>query len=102
VKQWLPELRGVPAVRIVASDDLPNYPPPVVPFAPRAKWMTDLLYAVRKSAESKAETPAVYRRHGSRKKTRTGRKALKRPPVDRQRSLFDTDSDTDIAPENLQ
>jgi deoxyribodipyrimidine photo-lyase len=102
VKQWLPELRGVPADRIVASDDLPNYPSPVVPFAPRAKWMTDLLYAVRKSAESKAETPAVYRRHGSRKKTRTGRKALKRPPVDRQQSLFDADSDIDTAPEILQ
>jgi deoxyribodipyrimidine photo-lyase len=68
VKRWVPELKTLPAERIVGGDDCPGYPPPAVPFAERAKQMTDVLYSIRKSAAAKAATPAVYVRHGSRKK----------------------------------
>lgn len=98
VKQWVPELRGLPAERIVHGDR-PDYPPPVVPFAERAKQMTDLLYAIRKSAAARAATAAVYIKHGSRKKEQSFRprkpkapkttKAPKHPPAPRKPSLFD-------------
>jgi deoxyribodipyrimidine photo-lyase len=78
VKRWVPELRPLPVERIVSGDDVPGYPPPVVPFAGRAKHMTDALYAIRKTAEAKAATPAVYLKHGSRRKERSFRP--KRPP----------------------
>lgn len=68
VRQWLPELRDQTAGRILSGDPLPRYPPPVVPFAARARQMTDYLYGIRKTAEAKAATPAVYLRHGSRRK----------------------------------
>ncbi|MCU0706027.1 MAG: deoxyribodipyrimidine photo-lyase [Fimbriiglobus sp.] len=95
VKRWLPELNPLPAVRIVNGDNLPGYPPPVVPFAERAKQMTDALYAIRKSAVAKAATAAVYLKHGSRKKEPTVRpKRAKKPAKPTTPSLFagwDTD-----------
>lgn len=90
VKRWVPELKSLPAERIVGGDDLPGYPPPVVPFAERAKQMTDVLYAIRKSAAAKAATAAVYLKHGSRKKEQTVRpKRAKKPAPPPTPSLFD-------------
>lgn len=90
VKRWVSELKPLPAERIVHRDDLPGYPPPVVPFAERAKQMTDVLYAIRKSAAAKAATAAVYLKHGSRKKEQTVRpKKRKRPAPPPTPSLFD-------------
>jgi deoxyribodipyrimidine photo-lyase len=99
VRAWVPELKAVEPTRIVVGETLPGYPPPVVPFAERAKKMTELLYAIRKSAAAKAATPAVYQRHGSRKKEQSFRPKRKKksqaPPAP---SLFDAvagGSDTD-------
>jgi deoxyribodipyrimidine photo-lyase len=81
VKRWLPELRDVPAERILNGDieDLPEYPPRVVEFASRARQMTDVLYIIRKTAEAKAATPAVYIKHGSRMKTQEFRRRTRKP-----------------------
>lgn len=92
VKQWVPELKTLPAERIVNADELPGYPPPVVPFAERAKQMTDVLYAIRKSAAAKSATAAVYLKHGSRKKEQSFRpKKVKKPAKPSTPSLFDLD-----------
>ncbi len=90
VKSWVPELKTLPAERIVSGDELPGYPPPVVPFAERAKQMTDTLYAVRKSA---AATAAVYLKHGSRKKEQSFRPKKAKKPANPSStpSLFDLD-----------
>ncbi len=53
VKRWLPELNAVPVERILGGESLTAYPSSVVPFAERAKRMTDYLYTIRKSAETK-------------------------------------------------
>ncbi|MGL6096043.1 MAG: FAD-binding domain-containing protein [Fimbriiglobus sp.] len=90
VKTWLPELRTVPAELILGGGPRPGFPPPVVPFAERAKQMTDHLYAVRKSAAAKAATSAVYGKHGSRKKEQSFRpKTPKRPGPSPAPTLFD-------------
>ena len=92
VKRWVPELNRLTAERILSGDELPGYPPPVVPFAERAKQMTDALYAIRKSVEAKAATPAVYVKHGSRKKEQTVRpKRATKPAKPTTPSLFDLD-----------
>jgi deoxyribodipyrimidine photo-lyase len=89
VKRWVPELKPLPAERIV-SGDLTDYPPPVVPFAERAKQMTDVLYAIRKSAAATAATAAVYFKHGSRKKEQAVRpRKPKKPAKPSTPSLFD-------------
>ena len=93
VKQWVPELRDVPIEHIIKGESIPRYPAPVVPFTERAKWMTNLLYSKRNSAEAKAATTAVYLKHGSRRKERDSRR--KRQPKNvlpkktQTRSLFD-------------
>jgi deoxyribodipyrimidine photo-lyase len=90
VKRWVPELKPLPAERIV-SGDLPDYPP-VVPFAERAKQMTDVLYAIRKSAAAKAATAAVFVKHGSRKKERSFRpKKVRKAVKSSTPSLFGDD-----------
>jgi deoxyribodipyrimidine photo-lyase len=92
VKYWLPELKTLAAERIVSGDDRPGYPSPVVPFAERAKQMTDVLYAIRKSAAAKVATSAVYLKHGSRKKEQSFRpKKVKKPVKPSTPSLFDRD-----------
>ena len=92
VKRWLPELKDAAAERIVRGELLSDYPPPVVPFAERAKHMTDALYTIRKSAEAKAATAGVYFKHGSRRKETTFRpRRPKRPAPPPTPSLFDGD-----------
>ena len=69
VKQWIPELKDVPAEHILNGERLPGYPSPVVAFAERAKQMTSLLYGIRNSAAARAATSAVLLKHGSRKQS---------------------------------
>jgi len=99
VKRWLPELKTLPAGRIVSGDGLPGYPPPVVPFAERAKHMTDTLYAIRQSAAAKAATTAVHLKHGSRRKGQPARpRNVKKPAPPPTPTLFDAvpnDTSTD-------
>lgn len=91
VKQWLPELQAAPTQLIRNGDRITGYPEPVVVFAERAKRMTKLLYAIRKSPEAKAATPVIFGRHGSRKHERSRhRKPRGRSP--RTRTLFDEDT----------
>lgn len=90
VRRWLPELRDQPAGRIQSGEPLPDYPQPVVPFAARARQMTDHLYSIRKTAEAKASTGAVYLRHGSRRKEPLFRaRRPKRPAPPAGPTLFD-------------
>ncbi len=84
VKRWLPELKELSAERILHSDTetLPDYPPRVVEFAPRVRHMKDILYTIRKTEVARAATPAVYMKHGSRKKTTDFRPRTKKPRRD--------------------
>lgn len=86
VQQWVPELRRYSAPQICHSDALPGYPRPIVPFAPRAKQMTDLLYRIRQSPEAQQATPSVHARHGSRKPGPAIRSRPRRPRPRRPRS----------------
>ena len=65
-------------------------PGPIVTFAERAKRMTEVLYAIRKSPDAKAATPTIFVKHGSRKKERSQRgkqpRRSKRTPT-----LFDNE-----------
>lgn len=90
VKQWVPELQAAPVQQIVSGDRVTGYPGPIVTFADRAKRMTDSLYAIRKSPEAKAATPAIFVRHGSRKKDRSPRRKSPRH-VKRTPTLFDNE-----------
>lgn len=90
VKRWIPELKEQTAEQILNGELLPTYPSQIVPFAERAKQMTDQLYAIRKSTEAKAMTKAVYLIHGSRKKEQSFRpKRPKRPAPPHIPTLFD-------------
>ena len=93
VRQWVLELKQVSGAQIVSGDSLPNYPPPVAPFADRAKQMAATLYAIRKTVAAQAATPTVHQKHGSRKKAKVFRpKRSKRPKAStgkQQLTLFD-------------
>lgn len=90
-KRWVPELRDVPAERLLnlEAEPVPGYRPPVVPFVERTKEMKDWLYAIRQSQDP-TMTAAVYARHGSRKPQRSAPARPKRlPKRDLQLRLFE-------------
>lgn len=97
VKQWLPELKSVTVEQILNGEILNDYPAPIVPFAERARRMTDVLYAIRKSPAANDLTPAIYKRHGSRRKestTHRRKKSTAKAPAQKHRksqapTLFD-------------
>lgn len=95
VKRWVPELGTASPEQILAGQVPSGYPPPVVRFAERAKRMTNILYAIRKSTEAKALTLSVYLKHGSRKREGSFQagKPKRRPPPPTP-TLFD-----DLPPE---
>ena len=80
VKRWVPELRDLSSERILNSDteSVSAYRTRIVDFSTRARQMTDILYAIRKSEEAKSATPDVYKKHGSRKKESNFRPKVKR------------------------
>jgi deoxyribodipyrimidine photo-lyase len=90
VKHWVPELQAASAQQIVSGDRVTGYPGPIVTFAERARRMTEVLYAIRKSPDAKAATPTIFVKHGSRKKERSHRgkqpRRSKRTPT-----LFDNE-----------
>ncbi len=92
-KRWLPELRDQPPEAILHHHDSPLsvYAPPIIEFASRTQKMKDALYSIRKSREAKIATPAVYQKHGSRKKElpRTPRKPAKSKENPKQLRLFE-------------
>lgn len=90
VKSWIPELKGVSPEWIHNHAAIPGYVPAIVPFAERAKRMTQILYSIRKSPEAIAATSAVYFRHGSRRKEwSSGPKKARKKPIPRSPGLFD-------------
>jgi deoxyribodipyrimidine photo-lyase len=102
VRRWLPELRPRTEDTILSGELMPGYPPPVVPFAPRAKQMTDILYTIRQTTGAKAATAAVYFKHGSRKPDQSSRpKRRKRPTPSASRTLFDDLTFDDLTDEPL-
>ena len=88
-RRWVPELADTAPQRILDGDMPAGYPAPVVPFAPRARRMADILYGIRKTAEARSETPGVYARHGSRRPERNLRPRRVRPKSPPERTLFD-------------
>jgi deoxyribodipyrimidine photo-lyase len=80
VRHWLPELGSVPAHQILNGEKAAGYPAPIVPFAERARQMTDVLYSIRKSPAANALTPAIYKRHGSRRKEVAHRRRKRNTP----------------------
>jgi deoxyribodipyrimidine photo-lyase len=102
VRRWLPELRTQTTERILSGESMRGYLPPVMPFAPRAKQMTDILYTIRKTIEAKVATAAVYFKHGSRKPDQSSRpKRSKRPKPPASRTLFDDLTFDDLTDEPL-
>ncbi len=84
VQRWLPELQSVPVEQILHGEKVPGYPPPIVSFTERSRQMTDLLYAIRKSPAANALTPAIYKRHGSRRKETSSSRRRKRSTSSRK------------------
>ncbi len=81
IKQWVPELSGVPAENIaqpelMSADEQDrygcqigrDYPAPLVVHKEAVKAAKQRIYGVRKQAEAKSEAQAVFERHGSRRK----------------------------------
>jgi deoxyribodipyrimidine photo-lyase len=79
VKLWVPELKSIPVEQLLQGETGSQYPQPVVDFVERAKCMSDALYGIRKTAAARAATPAVYHKHGSRKRETSFRKKKPKP-----------------------
>lgn len=80
IKRWVPELEGVPPKRLAephrmtASEQQAagciigkHYPAPIVDHASAYKQARTRVMAVRRTKEAKAESQAVFIKHGSRK-----------------------------------
>lgn len=81
VRRWVPELAGVPAAFLAEPHTMPpevqraagcrigrDYPPPVVEHTSAVRLAKERLWAVRRTAEARAEARQVVERHGSRRK----------------------------------
>ena len=71
IREWIPELRGVPDDFIHKHTHLhdlaPDYPKPIVHEASARKAAADRIYAVRKGTAHRETADAVMDKHGSRK-----------------------------------
>lgn len=78
IKRWIPELRsfGAEAITSYESQDLGDYPSPIVDIKATGKVIKDQVYAVRQSELGRKNAATVLMLHGSRKRT-TRRKAPK-------------------------
>jgi len=83
IRRWVPELAGVPTEDLHAPHEMPalvaqmadvrlgrDYPYPIVDHATAYRDAKMRLFAVRESAEARAEAVAVFQRHGSRRARR--------------------------------
>ena len=77
---WVPELADLEGKALqepwTCDVALPNYPPPIVDHQQTARDAKKKIYALRSTAEARAESSAIFEKHGSRKprKLRTPRK----------------------------
>lgn len=83
IRQHVPELKALSAEDIHTPWLMPpllrqqsgvvlgkTYPHPIVDYLATAKAAKDKIYALKKQAESKKASQAIFRKHGSRKKQR--------------------------------
>lgn len=70
IKRWIPELRSFDAGMIANYDsqDLGDYPAPIVDIKTTGKIIKDQIYAVRQSEDGRRDSASVLKRHGSRKR----------------------------------
>jgi deoxyribodipyrimidine photo-lyase len=98
IHRWCPELAPLSGKALANPEALDrsrqeslgvvlgrDYPAPVVDHGAATKAARRRIYAVRRTQEARAESKAVYEKHGSRK--RTGRKPSRRSPKPRQAGL---------------
>ncbi len=83
VQRWLPELQSVTVSRFCMVKRSPAIRPDRL-LHERSRQMTDLLYAIRKSPAANALTPAIYKRHGSRRKETSSSRRRKRSTSSRK------------------
>jgi deoxyribodipyrimidine photo-lyase len=80
IRTWVPELASVPVVYLACPSDMPGlerlaygftlgkqYPEPIVDAGEAMRFAKTRIYALRKTAESRAEGARVHSKHGSRK-----------------------------------
>ena len=71
IKRWVPELQAFDAQTIAnyESEELGDYPSPIVDIKVTGKVIKDQIYAVRQSEEGRRDAATVLERHGSRKRS---------------------------------
>lgn len=77
IRQWVPELKGLEGDILHEPwrhGGINGYPEPLVDHAIASKAARDAVWAIRRTAEAKAEAADVLLRHGSRKRPRPRRK----------------------------
>jgi deoxyribodipyrimidine photo-lyase len=94
IRRWVPELRAVPVSWLSRPEQMPaelqsrcgyligrDYPAPIVEHAAAVKEARDRIAAIRRRSGTRTEAKAVFVRHGSRKKSATGRDRKNRQPI---------------------
>jgi len=81
IRRYVPELEGVPDAHIAEPAKMSHdeqqaagciigkdYPAPIVEHKNAVKQARSILYGIRKKDEARAESKAIYRKHGSRRR----------------------------------
>ncbi|GAA4115246.1 FAD-binding domain-containing protein [Aquimarina addita] len=73
IKKFVPELKKYSSEQIILhkEETLGNYPPNIVDYKISSAEMRQKIYAIRKTEGYREIADAVYKKHGSRKKSKT-------------------------------